>query len=86
MRSNAFVVKSSVRNGRLGLCAVDTSHCKAESQTTCSGSPWTLSTVTLNPGACSTRCVCGSQGQNLCCASCDHSSGLEPTMELCHIQ
>ncbi|TBU26152.1 hypothetical protein BD309DRAFT_962926 [Dichomitus squalens] len=36
-RANAFSIKSSVRDGRLGLCGVDASHCKAEPLTVYAG-------------------------------------------------
>ncbi|TBU36553.1 hypothetical protein BD309DRAFT_718144 [Dichomitus squalens] len=38
-RANAFPVKSSVKDGRLGLCGVDASHCKAEPPHAYAG-PW----------------------------------------------
>ncbi|TBU37672.1 hypothetical protein BD309DRAFT_598943 [Dichomitus squalens] len=50
-RANAFPVKSPVRAGRLGLCGVDASHCKAVPRTACTGIPRILSAVIVISGA-----------------------------------
>ncbi|KAM5536644.1 hypothetical protein V8D89_009739 [Ganoderma adspersum] len=36
-RANAFPIQSPVGDGRLGLCGVGASHCKAEPPTACTG-------------------------------------------------
>ncbi|KAM5537440.1 hypothetical protein V8D89_008959, partial [Ganoderma adspersum] len=36
-RANAFPIQSPVRDGRLGLCGVGVSHCKAKPLTACTG-------------------------------------------------